>query len=177
MIGPQFVAAAAATNGARSVEVYLPEGTWHDFHTLERVASTGETLTRPLVNANGHYVLPLFIRDGGIVPLATDATTRVLAVVGTAANSFDWYDDDGETTAYQRGDYDQVRIVLEGTTLTLTRERGSRLAPSLLSWAGLTEPVRLVLVNGVETAFDTSSFGVRVNLPPFEKTLKIELVK
>jgi alpha-glucosidase (family GH31 glycosyl hydrolase) len=177
MIGRQFVAAAAAANGAQSVEVYLPKGTWHEFQTLERVESAGEVFMRPLINSSGLYMLPLFLSDGGIVPLAIDTTTTVLAVTGTTANSFDWYDDDGETTAYQRGEYDHVHVALEDRTLTLTRERGTRIAPSLLTWAGLDAPVQKVLLDGRETEFQEAAFGVRLNLPPFEKMLKIELVK
>jgi alpha-glucosidase (family GH31 glycosyl hydrolase) len=175
MIGPELISAAVAERGQTSVEVYLPKGTWFEFHSGSRVDSVGETVTWPLTD-NGLFRLPLFARDGAILPM-TIAGNEVLQVIGTGTNRFDWYDDDGISTAYQRGDYERIAIAVEGNAVTLTRERGTSLAPGSLIWSQLDKPVRKVLIDGVDAPFEETADGITMPLLPFEKMLKIELVK
>jgi alpha-glucosidase (family GH31 glycosyl hydrolase) len=177
MIGPQLISAAAAAHAAQTVDVYLPAGTWFEQHSARRIDSAGETLTWPLRGGDGIYRLPLFARDGTILPLSIDGLGHVLQVVGTGANRFDWYDDDGVTTAYQRGEYEHIEIAVDGSAITLTRRRGEALSPRYINWGQLGGPVRTVLVNSVPTPFEEALGGVTVPLPAFENTLKIELVR
>jgi alpha-glucosidase len=180
MIGTEFAAAGAAANAAQTADIYLPAGRWFDFRTLEAVESPGQVFTRSLKDERGeHFALPLFIKDGGVVPMRFPQG-QTLTVVGTAANTFNWFDDDGVSTAYQQGDYDQVTVSVDVTSITLRREKGGaeRIVPTVLTWAGIGDaPIGKVLVDGVETAFDQQPFGVRVQLPAFEKELKIEMVR
>lgn len=96
-------------SGESSRDVWLPEGAWYDFDTGERFAG-GRTVR---ISA-GVEKLPLFVRDGGIIPLmpplphapsAGDAVPLEVRHYGTAPGRFDLFDDDGETFAYEDGAY------------------------------------------------------------------------
>jgi len=175
MIGPSLVAAAAAQHGAETIEFYLPRGRWFDFRRLTRIESAGESFIQPLRDEEGLYSLPLYARDGAIIPLALGGATPALAVLGTAANSFDWYDDDGVSTGYQHGSYEHLRVVLAGKRLTIERQHGGSLEPRELSWVGLDGPVSRVLVNGEEAEFERMDSGVRLSVPSFAVGLVIEV--
>ncbi len=95
--------------GTSSRDVWLPEGAWYDFDTGERFTG-GRTIH---INA-GVEKLPLFVRNGGIIPLmppldhapgAGEAVPLEVRHYGTAPGRFDLFDDDGETFAYERGAY------------------------------------------------------------------------
>jgi alpha-glucosidase (family GH31 glycosyl hydrolase) len=118
LVAPMFAGDTART-------VILPAGRWYDFYTGALVGS-GETITvRP-----GLARIPLFVRDGGIIPLLADERRQVPAVneqvdlevrhYGEADGRFELYDDDGTTFAYERGD-------LSWTTLTVERDAAGKL--------------------------------------------------
>ena len=92
---------ASRSSARRRSRSICPAGDWYVFRTGATVISTGETFTFP-VHEEGRFQLPLFARDGAIVP----AEGGVLNVFGTAPNVFEWYDDDGVSTAYRSGDFD-----------------------------------------------------------------------
>jgi alpha-glucosidase (family GH31 glycosyl hydrolase) len=176
MIGPHFVGAGAFQHDQQVASIYLPAGVWYDFRTLERIESPGRLFERPLRQVEGRFGLPLFIRDGGILPMSINDKTSI-AVVGSGTSSFNWYDDDGVSTAYQRGEYDHVHIAVDGRNLTLTRERGTAISPGLVTWGASPTPVSRVLVDGAEVEFEASSFGLRFDLPAFGDRLRIELIE
>ena len=175
MIGPSLVAAAVAQHGAETIEFYLPRGIWFDFRRLSRIESAGESFIQPLRDEAGLFSLPLYARDGAIIPLALGGETPALAVIGTAPNSFEWYDDDGVSTGYQAGRYEHLHIVVDGPRLNIERRHGGSLEPRELSWVGLDGPVSRVLVNGAEAEFERMDSGVRLNLPSFAAGLTIEV--
>jgi alpha-glucosidase len=167
MIGSELVASAVAASGAKEASIYLPKGDWFDVRTGAVTASAGETMSPPLY-IDGHFELPLFAKDGAIVPMVDG-----LHLFGSAANHFDWYDDDGVSTAYQRGDYDHVAIALDGNTVTLTREVGE-LAPRQLTWTRKA-PVTEVRIDGAAVPFEQNDAVVTVPLPAFGERLAIEV--
>ena len=168
MIGSELTAVAVAAPGATQAQLYLPKGNWYDWYSNSTFASTGEVVTRPIYAAD-RLQLPLFARDGAIVPIAGG----VLRVFGDAPNTFDWYDDDGVSTAYQRGEYDHVAISVEGSRLTLTRERGD-LAIASLKWTR-AEPVSSVTIDGTSVAFEQDGRTVNVSLPTLVDKMTIEV--
>lgn len=98
---------AAVFEGQTRREVLLPPGKWFDFHTGE-YAGDGEVITveTPLER------LPMFVKDGGIIPLiaAANSTSAWDSGVelearhyGNAAGSTVLYDDDGATFDYESG--------------------------------------------------------------------------
>ncbi|CAN0283402.1 unnamed protein product [Lampetra planeri] len=69
--GPALLVSPALEEGARSVQAYLPAGTWYDFYTGSAIRSKGEnfTLDAPLDKINLH------LRAGFIVPTQVPDTT------------------------------------------------------------------------------------------------------
>lgn len=91
-----------------SARTYLPTGVWYDFFNNRRYTG-GRRITafRPLDE------LPVFVKAGGIVPMAklmnvNDADNpknMKIKVFGGADNLFEMYEDDGKTNAYKLGDF------------------------------------------------------------------------
>ncbi len=105
MYGPAFLVAPVTEQGATQRTVYLPAGCdWYNYWTNERLHG-GQTI----VAAAPIDVLPLFVRAGSIVPLGSDVpsaqqpqTIASVRVYPGANGSFDLYQDDGTTYAYER---------------------------------------------------------------------------
>jgi alpha-glucosidase len=144
MIGTDLLDAVAADPEATSRDVYLPAGDWVDFHTLDWVHSRGDTVRGYSLYTPGYLQLPLFARAGAIIPMARvdDGTWNMLGrrAGGTRSDAldvrvfasalpttFDVYEDDGVSIAYQGGAYavtnilqelagDEARVAIDGTT-------------------------------------------------------------
>lgn len=94
-------------NGTLQWPVYLPAGTWVSWNgtqTFAGPATTAETY--------GLGDIPLFVRGGGLLALKTMASVAAHAdpVVwaawpGAAAGGFTLYEDEGDSDAYQGGEY------------------------------------------------------------------------
>ena len=107
MVGESLLVAPMFAGQASRV-VALPNGKWYDFYTGRYVGDGGTVTVAP-----GTDRLPLFVRDGGIIPLLAaerrqipDRNTLVDLEVrhyGNADGRFELYDDDGTTFGYERG--------------------------------------------------------------------------
>jgi alpha-glucosidase len=168
MIGPSLVGAAVATTGANEVSLYLPAGDWYDFRSATLTRSSGETVTVP-VHVGRLFALPVFARDGAIVPMADG----VLRVFGDRAGAFDWYDDDGVSTAYQRGEYSQTRVTIDGSRLTIEPIKGSALARSLV-WTRAA-PVTAVTIDGRDAPFSQTGATLTVGLPSGKAAIVVDV--
>jgi alpha-D-xyloside xylohydrolase len=99
--------------GEHERKVYLPEGGWYEFHTNQHYEGK-QTIT---VTA-GPERIPFFVRAGAILPLAEPVThiTRdtvfrlTCRVYGPGTHFARLFEDDGETDAYERGEYGWVRL-------------------------------------------------------------------
>jgi alpha-glucosidase len=117
LLGSHLLVASVTEAGETSKEIYLPAGTkWANFYTGEWYEG-GQTIRvdAPLER------IPLMVRDGGMIPLG-----GLMRYVGERAD--DWreihvfvadenaeivlYDDDGESFAYQTGEYSRLKISL-----------------------------------------------------------------
>lgn len=107
LVAPMFA-------GQTSRKVILPKGKWYDFYT-GAYAGDGEVITV----TPGLDRIPLFVKDGGIVPLmppllhAPAAGQKVdleIRCYGEKDGSAVLYDDDGETFDYTRGEYTWRKI-------------------------------------------------------------------
>lgn len=106
MFGPNILVAPMVA-GENARKVVLPKGKWFDFYTGKLVGEEGAiTVSAPLEQ------IPLFVRDGGIIPLmaatnnirlATGPTPLEVRHYGTKDGSYQLYDDDGETFDYEKG--------------------------------------------------------------------------
>ena len=114
MVGESLLVAPLFA-GETERKVILPAGRWYDFYTGE-LAGTGEVITV----APGLDRIPVFVRDGGIIPMF-DPMTNVPAgpcpvtacVYGKKATACDLYDDDGLTYDYEKGDFTWIRLTAD----------------------------------------------------------------
>jgi alpha-glucosidase (family GH31 glycosyl hydrolase) len=96
--------------------VVLPPGRWYDFYTGALVGADSTIMVSAEACGNR---LPLFVRDGGIVPLISERQRvpqrgEIVGLdvhhYGDAPGEFLLYDDDGETFAYETGAYSWTRL-------------------------------------------------------------------
>lgn len=106
LVAPMFA-------GETERKVVLPQGKWFDFYTGE-FAGEGEVITV----TPGLDKIPVYVRDGGIVPLwppVTKLEDKKLPLevryYGNVPSTYKLYDDDGDTFNYEKGEY--TRILLE----------------------------------------------------------------
>ena len=123
LVAPMFAGDTTRT-------VILPAGKWYDFHT-GAYAGAGEVITvKP-----GLARIPVFVKDGGIVPLLADSIRRQVPRTGEmpdlevrhygeAGGRFELYDDDGTTFAYELGAF-------SWTPLVVTRDAAGALVGSV----------------------------------------------
>jgi len=110
LVAPMFA-------GDTSRTVLLPAGRWYDFYT-GALAGDGQIIT--VTAGLGH--IPLYVRDGATIPLLTGERLHVPAAgeradlelrhYGTAPGTFELYDDDGATFAYERGELSWTPFVV-----------------------------------------------------------------
>jgi alpha-glucosidase (family GH31 glycosyl hydrolase) len=112
LFGQWLLVSPVVGQGQTTKRIYLPAGTWTDWFTGKTYAG-GQTIEVP-VDAKTWRDIPLFIRDGAIIPMqpvmdyvgqhpVTTVTVQVFP--SDRATHFDYYDDDGETYAYEKGAY------------------------------------------------------------------------
>ena len=125
MIGRDLLVMVVARHGETKRDVYLPEGTWYDWHSNREIRSTGEWIRDVPVYRDGIFTLPLYARAGAVIPMMhvgdktlnvfgrqSDGAThdeliiRAFALYASdtaAVYSFTLYEDDGVSIAYQDG--------------------------------------------------------------------------
>ena len=112
LFGQWLLVAPVVGQGQTTKRIYLPAGAWTDWFTGKTYAG-GQTIEVP-VDAKTWRDIPLFIRDGAIIPMQPvmdyvgqhPVTTVAVQVFPSGrATHFDYYDDDGDTYAYEKGVY------------------------------------------------------------------------
>jgi alpha-glucosidase (family GH31 glycosyl hydrolase) len=114
LVGDSLLVAPIAP-GTKTRKVVLPPGKWFDFHSGRLVGEGPATVdvTPPPSQ------IPLFVRDGGLVPLVGErhwapAPDEILALevrhYGEKPGTFELYDDDGETFDYEKGERSWTRL-------------------------------------------------------------------
>ncbi|WP_353717799.1 TIM-barrel domain-containing protein [Dyadobacter sp. 676] len=124
----EYLLVAPLFTGQTTRKVILPKGKWYDFYTGKLVGD-GEVVTI----SPGTDQIPVFVKDGGIIPMMpamlhaprggrkTDIEIRHY---GRKNGSYELYDDDGETFAYEKGAFSWRSIKVE-------QEPGGRLKGSI----------------------------------------------
>jgi alpha-glucosidase len=115
LFGPEILVAPILDEGAVERSVYLPQGNWIDYWSEELYA--GPRLIDAQAELN---VLPLFVRQGAILPMGSDVQYSLqypldpltLEIYPGADRSMTLYEDDGETNAYQNGDYAETSFAI-----------------------------------------------------------------
>ena len=124
MFGDAIMVCPVYEYGARSKEVYLPEGGWYDLHNGFRYIEGGASF-----KADAPYEhIPLYARAGQIVPTgrAIEYSAQeqdgalAIYVFGGADASFTLYEDDGLTYRYEKGEYSMIPMHWDEDSRTLT---------------------------------------------------------
>jgi alpha-D-xyloside xylohydrolase len=115
----EFLLVAPLFTGQKSRKVILPKGKWFDFYTGEFVGDGSIIVVEPGLNK-----IPVFVKDGGIIPMmpprlnapkAGEKFDLNIRHYGEAPGRYLLYDDDGETFDYEKGAYSFREIKVEGS--------------------------------------------------------------
>lgn len=124
----EYLLIAPLFAGQTQRKVVLPKGNWYDFYTGKYVGN-GEAITV----SPGLDRIPVFVKDGAIIPLmepllhaptAGQKMNLEIRHYGKADGFYRFYDDDGETYDYERGEYTWRDI-------RVTRDRKGQLKGSI----------------------------------------------
>jgi alpha-glucosidase len=116
--------------------IYLPAGVWTDWSS-GKVYLGGRSI-QVSVDSRTWRDIPLFVRQGAIIPTQRPQdyagerpvkTVRVQVFPASTRSDFDYYDDDGDTYAYQHGAYFlqrlSVRAAADAISLTTAAPSGT----------------------------------------------------
>jgi alpha-glucosidase (family GH31 glycosyl hydrolase) len=161
--------------GRATQKIWFPAGSWFNFFTGKQIAGgQWHTIEAALED------MPVFAKAGAIIPLGPrvgwggieNPTELDLYVFPGANNIFELYEDDGETTDYQRGEYAMTRFTLKKNTFTIESVSGDTdLIPSQRTYRihlrGVAETGSASLPGSYDPATRTLSLGA-VTLKPSE---------
>ncbi|WP_276480212.1 glycoside hydrolase family 31 protein [Paraflavitalea pollutisoli] len=167
LLGDNLMICPVTTKGAQTRTVYLPEGGWYDFWTGKYY--TGRQYLHVVTPLD---TMPMFVKAGAVLPQQEliqydgQKTIRQLQLQVYPGNGrFDWYEDDGKSLEYQKGDnaVTPITTTAAGNTLRLTIAAPvGNYQPSidtyLVSWNGVGKP-GTVTVNGQAFKAGTTSVG------------------
>ena len=127
LIVAPIIAPADPKTGIATKRVWFPAGMWFNFFTGGQV--TGGKWRDVKASLED---IPVYAKAGAIVPLApkvgwggTENPAELdIHIFPGADNTFDLYEDDGETTDYQRGKYAITRFSLKDGVFTIHPAHG-----------------------------------------------------
>lgn len=114
LFGSELIVAPVLDEGGTQRKVYLPAGGWIDFWSdASYIGPQWIEVSAPI------DTLPFFVRQGGIIPCGPEVQYSsqcgldplTIETYRGADRSFTLYEDDGETCAYQNGDWAETPIV------------------------------------------------------------------
>ncbi len=165
MFGDAYLVCPVYEYGARSREVYLPNGLWYD-RSNDTCIVGGMT-----IEVGAPYDrIPVFIRAGSIIPMGPEIQytseeqdgTLYIQVYAGKDGSFTLYEDDGLTYGYEKGEYSNIPMKWDddSRTLTIGARQGSfkgmkekrTLFICLHDGAGIAEHDTVVEYDGTETS-------------------------
>lgn len=117
------VNSAPVENAEKSRTVYIPDGMWYDYHTTEKIIGGREIIADAPLDK-----IPLYVSAGAIIITApvmqyTDEIKNpvfTVTIFTGADGEFTLYNDDSETYAYERGEYEQIKIIWDDNKRILT---------------------------------------------------------
>jgi len=123
--GRDILVAPVIEKGATERKLYLPSGIWYDFWTKEKLTG-GKEITRKV----DLETIPLYVRAGAIIPFdpvrqytsqSVDGPLTVRIYTG-ADGSYKWYQDDGQSLNYLKGEFSFTNIKWNDKDKTLVIE-------------------------------------------------------
>ncbi len=124
--GKAFMVAPVTSNQS-FVKIYFPKGKWYNLYTGEVEQSNTEKIVQLHMNK-----LPVYVKESSIVPMqsliqsTSEKPTDTLTIhiyKGDLTNSFVYYEDDGASYNYEKGDYYKRSIVYDPANKKITFEK------------------------------------------------------
>ncbi len=108
LVAPVYNSMKANKGWRRGDGIYFPEGTWIDYNSGNRIQ--GPTLIKAFPVTLD--TLPIFVKSGAIIPMYPEMLYSyqkpkdliTFDIYPDGNSQFDWYEDDGCTRAYQKGE-------------------------------------------------------------------------
>lgn len=164
-----FLVCPIIEEGCREIEVYLPTGTWFDYDTGQ--IYEGQQTIKVYAPIDK---IPLFVKDGTIIVLNEDREkveksydSYEIRVYGDKKAETTIYEDDGESYAYEKGEYNIIKIIAECGKIDIINEKiaydeakgEKKLLIKYFSKNSITEENLLVAVSkeGLKTEIDFNS--------------------
>ena len=120
MLGESLMIAPVVEQGATQKLVYLPEGTWYDYWTREKLEGG-----RYIIREAGLDVCPVYVKAGSIIPMypprhttmgEKDSQLILNLFPGEEESRYIHYQDNGEDFAYQDGQYNMYCFTMNPET-------------------------------------------------------------
>ncbi len=133
LFGDQLLVAPVLEPGATTRRAWLPPGQWWDFWSHRRLSGDAET-NREVDLAT----IPLYVRAGAVLPIGpvrqhtmepSDEPVTLRIYPGADGRS-SWYDDDGVTFLYRRGECTRIECVWEDSSRKLTLTSDAPIPPA-----------------------------------------------
>ncbi|MFM7188904.1 MAG: TIM-barrel domain-containing protein, partial [Bacteroidota bacterium] len=154
---------------------YLPAGNWYDFYNDAPMEGSQELiLTNPINRLN------VFVRGGTILPMQAPVqntgqdpgdTLTVHVYSGPTENTFDYYEDDGTTYDYEKGNYFKRKIAFDPIKRELSFGKKSGNSNSKFTFVKVVlhgASSQKATVNGKETVTTTESFNMLNPISKFD---------
>ncbi|NML36288.1 DUF4968 domain-containing protein [Chitinophaga sp. G-6-1-13] len=147
--------------------IYFPKGQWYNLYT-DAVITGGQDIITSL----NIKTLPVYVKESSIVPMQSlvqstrekPADTLFLHLYkGSQPNTFVYYEDDGESFSYEKGDFYERTITYDPAQQTLTLQKpqgsyGSQFHHIKLILHGFSSKQRIT-VNGSAATVSSSPFS------------------
>nr|WP_158882470.1 TIM-barrel domain-containing protein [Rhodanobacter sp. L36] len=131
MFGDSLLVSPVVAQGQTSKDIYLPAGRWIDWFSGK--VHSGEQTIHYGVDSKSWGDIPLFVRDGAIIPMQPPmdyvgqhplVEMPVEIFPSAARTSFDYYDDNGSDYSYEHGNYFSQTLAAQRSGDSVTVETG-----------------------------------------------------
>ncbi|MGN0569873.1 MAG: TIM-barrel domain-containing protein [Candidatus Fimenecus sp.] len=168
-----------------ATKMWLPEGRWTNIFDGKIYIGGQKVIINSPINT-----IPVLAREGAIIPMSEDGGNawqcpdHLKILVYRGNNTFDFYEDDGESGNYKNGEYSISKMTVSETadTLTFTVSGGKALAciPKCREYTVEFKDIEdfdtaTVKVNGVETSATVGKSFVTVHNVKVEDEIEITL--
>lgn len=156
LFGPYFLVAPVESN-KELVKIYLPPGEWYYLYNGHKYAGNSEIILEcPM------HKLPVFVKAGALIPMQPAKThtkeiseTLILHVYAGERSSFTYYEDDGSTFNYQKGQHARRELTYDAAKreVLLSTLEGEYLSPVKklkVVFHGLDRQTQTLQVNGTQ---------------------------
>lgn len=175
LVGEQILVAPIVTQGSTYRAIYLPQGQWYDFETLE--CHEGNQI---IIKEAPLDTCPIYIKAGSIIPNDPDKryvdefkTDTLMLDVYPGVGIYDHIEDDGQTFDYQDGIYNHYQFVQEASSLIVNKvQMNYEKQYQEFKIMYHSSKVKEVLVDGVSVPFTSVKGGIELVIP--NSTKKVE---